>query len=344
VVDIGIAVVATDDEDPECWLQQARSALREASSGTPGSYRCSNPELDAQLQVRLRLERELCQALTGEQLVLHYQPIVKLESRHVAGFEALLRWQHPTRGLLMPHDFLEVAEDSGLIVQLGAWVLHQACRDAISWPRLAKVATNVSLVEFRQPRFADAVRNALQSTGLDPSRLSLEIGEDTLSRLDERALPTLHSLKSLGVGIVMDDFGMGRSSLHQLQAFPFNEVKIDHSLIARAESQQSAAAFVRAVIGIGRSFGMKVTAEGVETESQLRFLKREGCEQVQGYYFSRPMPSREIDRLITLIELQSQRSHQESAAERETSAGVESGFRLRDQSELPEAQGPLPSQ
>ena len=344
LVDIGIAVVETDDEDPECWLQQARSALGKARTDTPGSYRCSNPELDAQLQARLRLEGELCQALREEQLILHYQPIVELVSRHVAGFEALLRWQHPTRGLLLPHDFLQVAEDSGLIVQLGAWVLHQACRDAVSWPRMVKVAINVSLVEFHQSCFADMVRNALQSTGLDPSRLSLEIGEESLSRLDERALPTLHSLKSLGVGIVMDDFGMGRSSLHQLQAFPFNEVKIDHSLIARAESQQSAAAFVRAVIAIGRSFGMKVTAEGVETESQLRFLKSEGCEQVQGYYFSRPMPSREIDRLITLIELQSQRRPQGSAVERETIDIAELGFRLRDQSELPEAQGPLPSQ
>ncbi|HSA81732.1 MAG TPA: GGDEF domain-containing phosphodiesterase [Geminicoccaceae bacterium] len=310
LIDVGIVVVETDDEDPECWLQQARAVLREARTDDPGSYRCANPELDAQLQMRLRLERELCQALAGEQLVLHYQPIVKLVSRHVAGFEALLRWQHPTRGLLMPHDFLQVAEDSGLIVQLGSWVLHQACHDAVSWPRMAKVATNVSLVEFRHSCFADTVRNALLSTGLDPSRLVIEIGEETLSRLNERALPTLHSLKSLGVGIVMDDFGMGRSSLNQLQAFPFTGVKIDHSLMARAESQESAAAFVRAVISIGRSFGLKVTAEGVETERQLRFLNKEGCEQVQGYYFSRPMPSREIDRLITLIELQSQQRHQ----------------------------------
>lgn len=319
-IDFGVAIAETDHEDPECWLQQARSALHQARADAPGSFRCSNPERDAQLQVRLGLERELRQALGENQLVLHYQPIVELATRHVAGFEALLRWQHPTRGLLMPPDFLQVAEDSGLIVELGAWVLHQACRDATTWPSTVKVATNISLVEFRQSSFADTVRRTLQSTGLDPSRLLIEIGEETLVRVNERALPTLHRLKSLGVGILMDDFGTGRSSLSHLQGFPFDGVKIDQSLMARTESQSAAAALVRAVISIGRSFGMTVTAEGVETEKQLQFLHEEACDQVQGYYFSRPMPARDIDRLITLINLQSQHRDKHDRADQDARA------------------------
>lgn len=303
-ITIGIAIAESDSEDAECWLQQARLARLRAKADGPGAYRCSNPELDAQLLVRRSLEADLRRALVEEQLTLHYQPIVELATRRVVGFEALLRWQHPTRGLLMPSDFLHVAEDSGQIVDLGAWVLRQACADARSWPCDVKVAVNLSPVQFAQSGITAAVTDALEANDIDPRRLIIEVNEDILLRGNDHALRTLHALKSLGMGIAMDDFGTGRSSLSHLQSFPFDRIKIDQSLMFKTESQPTAAAIVRAVISVGRSLGMTVTAEGVETERQLAFLREEGCDEVQGFYFSRPMPNQDIHRLITLIEAQ----------------------------------------
>jgi len=235
--------------------------------------------------------------LTGE-FEIYYQPIVDITSGKIAGFEALARWNHPQRGLITPDDFIPVAEEIGLIVPLGEWVLRQACRDAAGWPGKQTVAVNLSAVQFRNPALAMSVVSALSAAGLDAKRLELEITETVLLQQDRAVLATLHQIRDLGVRISMDDFGTGYSSLSYLRSFPFDKIKIDRSFIHELGKKDDCTAIIRAVTRLGSNLGMTTIAEGVETTKQLEILRAEGCTHVQGFLFSPPMPAAEIQKML----------------------------------------------
>ena len=228
-------------------------------------------------------------ALERDELRLFYQPQA-VTSGEVTGFEALIRWQHPKRGMVPPAEFIPIAEESSLIISIGEWVLREACTEAASWPRPLKVAVNLSPAQFKQGDLPTLVHEILLQTGLPPSRLELEITEGVLIGDFMRALSILRRLKALGVGIAMDDFGTGYSSLSYLQSFPFDKIKIDRSFITNVQSSMESAAIVRAVIGLARGLKVPVTAEGVETREQLQFLSEESCNEIQGYLIGRPSP------------------------------------------------------
>jgi EAL domain-containing protein (putative c-di-GMP-specific phosphodiesterase class I) len=265
-------------------------------------YHFFQPEMDAQMQARHSLEVDLRKALLAGEFELYYQPLVDLATNTVSGFEALVRWNHPERGLVGPDAFIPVAEEIGLIVPLGDWVLNQACRDAMTWPNKVTVAVNLSAVQFRNPTLALSVVNALNASGLSPSRLELEITETVLLQDDQAVLDVLHQVRNLGVRISMDDFGTGYSSLSYLRSFPFDKIKIDRSFIKELGNANDCVAIIRAVTRLGHSLGMITTAEGVETEEQLTILRAEGCTQVQGYLFSKPRPAAEVPGMIKKIE------------------------------------------
>ena len=244
-------------------------------------------EMDAMLRERRALLHDLRSAISSTEFILHYQPQAKIDGE-VIGFEALLRWRHPTRGMVSPGIFIPPAEDSGLINPLGEWVLREACREAASWPRPLQVAVNLSPVQFRHGDLAGLVHSILLETGLTPGRLELEITESALIGDFSRAIAILRRLKAIGVKIAMDDFGTGYSSLSYLQSFPFDKIKIDQTFISNLHRNPQSAAIVRAVIGLGRGLHLPVVAEGVETEEQRVFLVRENCQEIQGYLIGRP--------------------------------------------------------
>jgi EAL domain-containing protein (putative c-di-GMP-specific phosphodiesterase class I) len=246
---------------------------------------------------------DLRKALAGEQFELYYQPLVVLETNEVNGFEALLRWNHPERGLVPPDEFIPVAEEVGLIVPLGDWVLKQACRDAVNWPTRLTIAVNLSPVQFRNPMLALSVVSALGQSGLAASRLELEITESVLLQADRTVLDALHQFRDLGVRICMDDFGTGYSSLSYLRSFPFDKIKIDRSFIHELGRDNDCMAIIRAVMRLGSSLGMITTAEGVETEEQLEILRAEGCMQVQGFLYSKAIAATEIPHLLRRLRL-----------------------------------------
>ena len=247
------------------------------------------------------LELDLREALTRRELELYYQPLVDLSSGAVSAFEALLRWIHPERGIVSPADFIPLAEEIGLIVPIGEWVLRQACREAAKWPGELKVALNLSPVQFKNKNLVQAVMLAFAVSKLPANRLELEITESLLLQETEATLATLHQLRSLGVRISMDDFGTGYSSLNYLRSFPFDKIKIDRSFIQDLAENTDCEAIVRALTNLGASLGMVTTAEGVETKGQLEKLRLEGCTEVQGYYFSPPRPAAEVPALLTAI-------------------------------------------
>ena len=290
-VSIGIALSACDGDTPSLLLKSADTALYRAKLDERGSHRFFEPEMDARLQARFTLEQDLRRAIRDDEFELSYQPIFSLATDRVAGFEALLRWRHPERGLIMPGDFIQAAEELGLIVPLGAWVLAQACAEAASWPVSVMVAVNLSAVQFRNMRLVETVRQALSASGLPAARLELEITESIFLSNTVDILATLHELRSLGIRIAMDDFGIGYSSLSYLRRFPFDRIKIDQSFIRDLSEKDDSVAIIRAVVGLGRSLGMATTAEGVETSDQLAKLRGEGCTEVQGYLFSKPVPA-----------------------------------------------------
>jgi EAL domain-containing protein (putative c-di-GMP-specific phosphodiesterase class I) len=232
------------------------------------------------------------------ELELHYQPQVSVETGRLTGFEALLRWQHPERGLVPPSEFVPLAEETGLIVRIGEWVLRAACREAARWPGELSLAVNLSPVQFKSQRLLDAVRDALAQSGLNPARLELEITEGVLLQESGTTLAILHALRRLGVRIAMDDFGTGYSSLSYLRSFPFDKLKIDKSFVRGLFSSADCAAIVRAVAALGASLGISTTAEGVETAEQMGRIREEGCTEAQGYLFSRPVPASEVERPI----------------------------------------------
>jgi EAL domain-containing protein (putative c-di-GMP-specific phosphodiesterase class I) len=260
--------------------------------------------MDAKMQTRRALELDLRKALVEHEFELFYQPIVDLQSNRVSGFEALLRWNHPTQGLISPADFIPIAEDMGLITPLGEWVLRQACKEAVGWPERVKVAVNLSPAQFKSKTLALAVTTALADSGLAPARLELEITESVLLQDNDTVRAVLHQMRELGVRISMDDFGTGYSSLSYLRSFPFDKIKIDQSFVRDMCQHDDSIAIVRAVAGLGRNLGMSTTAEGVETNEQLGRLRDEGCTEVQGYLFSRPLPASEVPRLLAQIHKQ----------------------------------------
>jgi diguanylate cyclase (GGDEF)-like protein len=286
---VGIAMAPADGDTSDRLMKNAHLALHRAKSEGRSSYHFFEPGMDAVIQQRREIEAGLRQALEGNELRLMYQPLLGLKSERVVCCEALLRWDHPERGAISPMEFIPVAEETGLIVQIGDWVLQQACRAAAEWPVEVRVAVNLSPVQFKNRRLYETVQGALRKSGLPPSRLELEITESLLLADSESTIDTLHRLRALGVRISMDDFGTGYSSLSYLRSFPFDKIKIDRSFMRDLGVTRDSLAIVRAVISLGQSLGMDTTAEGVETEDQLAAVRAQGCDEVQGFLFSRPL-------------------------------------------------------
>ncbi|MGU3405026.1 EAL domain-containing protein [Methylobacterium brachiatum] len=295
---IGITLAPGDGASCEKLLKNAEVALDRGKTEARGSFRFFEPEMDARLQARRMLERDLRDALAREAFEVYYQPIYSLATDRICGFEALLRWNHPSRGFVSPAEFIPIAEELGLIVPLGEWVLRRACEEAARWPDGLKVAVNVSAVQFTSASLVTAVREALRRTGLPGRRLELEITESVLVANPGATTAILHSLKALGVRVSMDDFGTGYSSLSYLRSFPFDKIKIDQSFVRDLCLKDGTDFIVRAVIGLGTSLGMTTTAEGVETEAQLAHLRAEGCDEVQGYLISRPVQVCQVGEVI----------------------------------------------
>ena len=254
--------------------------------------------MDAHLLQRRSLELDLHRALAAHEFELFYQPLLNVASHRICGFEALMRWNHPTRGLLSPNTFISTTEEMGLIVPLGRWALREACREATHWPDDVKVAVNLSAAQFNNRDLVRAVTDALAESGLPARRLNLEITESVLLRHTSQVLTILHELRDLGAGISMDDFGTGYSSLSYLRSFPFDKIKIDQSFIRDLAHDEDAAAIVRAVTRLGAALGMTTIAEGVETHEQFMRLRAEGCTEVQGFFFSEPAPAAKVPRLL----------------------------------------------
>jgi diguanylate cyclase (GGDEF)-like protein/PAS domain S-box-containing protein len=286
---IGIGLYPIDGTDEVSLLGNADAALYRAKAEGRGSIRFFEAEMDHSLRERRALLHDLRNAVERGEFVVHYQPQGRIDGE-IVGFEALLRWRHPTRGQVSPAEFIPIAEESGLIMPIGEWVLREACREAASWPKHLQVAINLSPMQFRHGDLAGLVHRVLLDTGLEPRRLELEITESVLIDNLPRALSILRRLKALGVRIAMDDFGTGYSSLSNLQAFPFDKIKIDRSFISNLERSTQAATIVRAVIGLGRGLNLPVVAEGVETQAQLAFLSNESCAEIQGYLLGKPLP------------------------------------------------------
>ncbi|MDB5598790.1 MAG: diguanylate cyclase/phosphodiesterase [Xanthobacteraceae bacterium] len=302
-VSIGIAVAPGDGVTADELLRNADLALYRAKAEGRGAFHFFEPEMDRQVQARRALEIDLRKAYSNDEFELYYQPLVNLESGEVSGFEALLRWHHPERGMVSPVEFIPLAEEIGLIVQIGEWVLRQACAEAATWPDDIKVAVNLSPVQFRSRTLVQVVLSALAYSRLSPDRLELEITESVLLGDNEANLATLHQLRELGARISMDDFGTGYSSLRYLRSFPFDKIKIDQSFVRDMVERPDCVAIVRAVAGLGLSLGIATTAEGVETQAQLQRVRDEGCTEVQGYLFSRPIPASGIAAVLATREI-----------------------------------------
>jgi EAL domain-containing protein (putative c-di-GMP-specific phosphodiesterase class I) len=273
-------------------------ALYRAKAEGRNTYRFFEAEMDASMQARRLLELDLRKALAQNEFELFYQPVVEARANKICSFEALIRWRHPKRGLVSPAEFIPLAEEIGLIKPMGTWVLKQACADAAHWPNNIKVAVNLSPVQFKCPSLVLDVIAALGSSGLDATRLELEITETVMLQDTETTLATLAQLKGLGVRISMDDFGTGYSSLSYLQTFPFDKIKIDRSFVKDITTTTGSLNIVRAVTAIANGLGMQTTAEGVETKAQLETIKSEGCTEVQGYLLSQPLPAQKIQQLL----------------------------------------------
>jgi len=285
---IGIAIYPDDADDRQNLLNHADTALYRAKTEGRNTYRFFEAKMGAEVRERRMIEHDLRHAVARNELRLVYQPQHDIQNNAVTGFEALLRWKHPTRGDISPMVFIPIAEDAGAILGIGEWVLRTACREAASWPQPLTIAVNVSTLQIYDPNFAQLVHGILLETGLPPSRLELEITETALVRDLNRALLTLRQIKALGVHIAMDDFGTGYSSLSNLRAFPFDKIKIDGSFIKSVDNNEQAATIVRTVLGLGRGLGLPVLAEGVETAGEMKFLRDQNCDEIQGYLIGRP--------------------------------------------------------
>ncbi len=295
---VGIAVGPSDGLRPDKLLRNADLALYRAKGDGRGTFRFFEPAMDLQMQTRRIVEQDLRKALPAEEFELYYQPVVNLASNEISGFEALIRWNHPLRGMVAPSSFIPLAEEIGFIVPLGEWVIRQACLTAAQWPEHLHVAVNISAAQFRSPGLLQVIVGALAASGLSPTRLEIEITETVLLQNRDTTLAVLHQLRALGVRIALDDFGTGYSSLTYLQCFPFDKIKIDRSFVKDITENTGSLNIVRAVAALAKGMGMTATAEGVETGEQLDKVTSEGCTEMQGYLFSRPLPVAEIERLF----------------------------------------------
>ena len=304
-VSIGISIAPDDGVDADQLLKNADMALYGAKADGRGTHQFFEPGMDARMKARRALELDLRKAIANGEFELYYQPLVNLDNDQVTACEALLRWRHPERGVISPSQFIPIAEETGLIAQLGEWVLKRACADAATWPDHTLVSVNVSPAQFKNQSLPLTVVGALASSGLSARRLEIEITETVLMQHNEGTLALLHQLRDLGVRIAMDDFGTGCSSLSSLRSFPFDKIKIDRSFIHELSEQEESVAIVRAVISLARSLNMTTTAEGVETQAQLEKVRALGCTETQGYLHSTPMPLRD---LIDLLSVRQQRT------------------------------------
>jgi diguanylate cyclase (GGDEF)-like protein len=295
---VGIAVVREDGVTPEAMLKNADLALYCAKSSGRGTYRVFEPDMDTQMQARRAMENDLRRALAEGQFELHYQPIVNLASNELSGFEALIRWRHPDKGTVSPAAFIPLAEEMGLIVAIGSWVIREACAAATQWPGDVRVGVNISPAQFRDPNLVQTVTEALAASGLAAKRLELEITESMHLVDNSVTLNMLHELRKQGVRIVTDDFGTGYSSLSYLQRFPFDKIKIDCSFIKKIPDCPASLSIVRAVVGLASGLHITATAEGVESQAQLDTIRAEGCAEMQGFLLSKPLPACELGRLL----------------------------------------------
>lgn len=295
---IGIALAPNDGSEPELLLGNAHLALQNAKTEGRDARCFFESEMNDQASARRLLKSDLRRALAAQEFEVFYQPLFNLKDRAISGFEALLRWHHPKRGLVLPAEFIPLAEETELIMPLGEWVLRQACEQAASWPGQQRIAVNISPVQFRSPELKHCILTALTSSGLAAHRLELEITETVLLSDDSKTVDLLHQLRSIGVRISLDDFGTGYSSLGYLRRFPFDKMKIDRSFVRDLRCDEGTMAIVRALISLANNLGMATTAEGVETREQLEWLQKECCAEIQGYIVSRPVPHRDIRLLL----------------------------------------------
>jgi diguanylate cyclase (GGDEF)-like protein len=295
---IGVAIAPDDGLEAHLLLRRADLALYAAKDGG-GGYKTFAPEMGQRLQALRAFETRLSAALGDGALQTYYQPVIGIARQLLTGFEALLRWRDPERGIVPPDEFIPLAEANGQISQIGAFVLNRACAEAASWPERTKIAVNISATELARPDLADLAAAALAASGLEPHRLELEITERSILQTSDVTTDTLRRLKALGVKLSIDDFGTGFSSLSYLQDFRFDKVKIDRAFIARIEASERSRAIVRAIVNLCASLGIETTAEGVETAGQLAILRDMGCEEAQGFYFSPPRPADEIFDLVS---------------------------------------------
>jgi diguanylate cyclase (GGDEF)-like protein len=298
---IGIVLAPSQGGDADELLKNADLALYRAKASGRGNYAFFQSDLDQKMAQQWSLEADLRSAIAERQLELYYQPIVELQKNEVAGFEALMRWHHPLLGIVPPSTFIPLAEQTGLIVEMGAWALKQACQEATTWPEHIKVTVNLSSAQFEQGDLYKDVKDALSFSGLSPDRLELEITESVLLRDDANTHKLLHKLRSLGVKFALDDFGTAYASLSYLRSFPFDKIKIDRTFIADLDNpkRKDCLAIINAVAGLAKQMQMSTVAEGVETLDQLDTVTLAGCEEVQGFYFSKPVPANEIKAVIT---------------------------------------------
>jgi diguanylate cyclase (GGDEF)-like protein len=295
---IGITVAPSDGLIPDELIKNGDLALYRAKADGRGTLRFFEPDMDLQMQARRALEQDLRKALTAHEFELYYQPAINLANDEISGFEALIRWHHPQKGMVSPAAFIPLAEETGLIVPIGEWVIRQACATAAQWPAGLKIAVNLSPAQLRSPGLLQVIVSALAASGLGPDRLELEITETVLLQDSETTLAILHRLRELGVRIAMDDFGTGYSSLSHLQRFPFDNIKIDRSFIKDIADNASSLNIVRAVAALASGLGVAATAEGVETQGQLDLIRSEGCTEMQGFLLSKPIPAHEIEQLF----------------------------------------------
>lgn len=298
---IGIAVALPNGADAVNLMKNADIAQYRAKAENTGGWRFYEPAMGARVRERRTIEAELRDALARGEFEIYYQPFYNVVAQHTCAFEALVRWRHPQRGLVLPDQFIGVAEETGLIVPLGAWILQAACMEAAKWPPHVSVAINLSPAQFRGRSPVEDVRNALRASALSPSRLELEITESVLLHDCEESLRALHELRGMGCRISMDDFGIGYSSLSYLHRFPFDKIKIDRSFIQGLNDRKRSIEIVRAIAALGNSLQLATTAEGVETQEQFSIVCSEGCTEVQGYLFSEPRPARYVNEMMADI-------------------------------------------
>jgi diguanylate cyclase (GGDEF)-like protein/PAS domain S-box-containing protein len=302
---VGVSIYPNDGPDAEALIKNSDTAMYQAKASGRKTFQFFAPEMNASAVERQSIEEDMRHALEHREFALHYQPIVNVKNGEVVGAEALIRWAHPTRGPLPPMKFIPVAEETGLILPIGAWVLQEACRQAQSWKdaglHTGRMAVNVSAIQFRDENFLDDLFSVLKETGLDPHSLELEVTESVLMKNAEVAATILTAIRDIGIQVSIDDFGTGYSSLSYLRKFPIDSLKIDQSFLHKIHVAPDDSIIVSSIIGMGRNIGLRVIAEGVETAEELSFLKANDCDEAQGYYFSRPVPAEEFVKLLVAV-------------------------------------------